>query len=194
VNWHASTANWRPKCKPARAICRLRLRELEGKDRIAEHLLKYHTLEEKLELVLEVVAQLVEVERAVFYLCDGAQPRIVAALGSDGSALNAEQLAQLKIGDTLADELTQLTLEQPKPSSEKPARALLPLARGGEVMGVLEVMGPAFGDEELRLLQSVGLQAAVAISDALVQQDMGKWEKQLDEALEVEGNLQLEDL
>ncbi|MFT5374899.1 MAG: GAF domain-containing protein [Candidatus Latescibacterota bacterium] len=55
-------------------------------------------------------------------------------------------------------------------------------------------MGPAFGDEELRLLQSFGLQAAVAISDALVQQDMGKWEKQLDEALEVEGNLQLEDL
>ncbi|MFT5374898.1 MAG: nitrate/nitrite-specific signal transduction histidine kinase [Candidatus Latescibacterota bacterium] len=114
-----------------------RTRELEGKDRIAEHLLKYHTLEETLELVLEVVAQLVEVERAVFYLCDGAQPRTVAALGSDGSALNAEQLAQLKIADTLADELTQLTLEQPKPSSEKPARALLPLARGGEVMGVL---------------------------------------------------------
>jgi hypothetical protein len=50
-------------------------------------------------------------------------------------------------------------------------------------MGVLEVMVPAFGDEELRLLQSFGLQTAVAISDALVQQDMGKWEKQLDEAL-----------
>lgn len=173
---------------------RLRLRELEGKDRIAEHLLKYHTLEETLELVLEVVAQLVEVDRAVFYLCAGAQPQIVAALGGDGHVLNAEQLAQLPMDDALVNEIAQLKTEQPQPSAESPARALLPLARGGEVIGVLEVIGPALGDGELRLLHSFGLQAAVAISDALVQQDMGKWEEQLDEALEVEEDLQLEDL
>lgn len=173
---------------------RLRLRELEGKDRIAEHLLTYHTLEETLELVLQVVAQLVEVERAAFYLREGDVSRAVAALGVEGQALHSEQLAKLSLEASLLDELAQLKAGQCVLRAEKTPRALLPLARGGEVLGVLEVVGPVLGDAELHLLNSFGLQAAVAISDALIQQDMGKWEEQLDEALDVEDSLRLEDL
>jgi DNA-binding response OmpR family regulator len=172
----------------------LRLRELEGKDRIAEHLLKYHTLEETLELVLQVVAQLVEIERAAFYLREDDTVRIIAALGRDGRAIHAEQLAQSSLTSSLTDEFAQLKAGQSVLRAEKIPRAILPLARGGEVLGILEVVGPVLGDEELRLLNSFGLQAAVAISDALIQQDMGKWEEQLDEVLEVDDNLQLEDL
>ena len=41
----------------------LRVSELEGKDRIAEHLLEVHSLEETLAVVLEVISGILDVER-----------------------------------------------------------------------------------------------------------------------------------
>ena len=48
----------------------LKIRELDGRDRIAQHLLTIHSLEETLELVLDVASQIVDLAGAAVYLAE----------------------------------------------------------------------------------------------------------------------------
>ena len=64
-----------------------KVRELEGKDRIAQHLLTFHSLEETLAVVLEVVINILELDQAVVYLANEGEFRPAAAIGLVGENL-----------------------------------------------------------------------------------------------------------
>ncbi len=189
---------------------RQKVKELEGKDRIAQHLLTYHTLEETLNLVLEVISEVIELDRTVIYLQEDGALKPVAAIGvsEPGMIVAHDQLEQLDRSSVHREAFAAaqetwkpVNIETPEAPDTAPF-ALVPILRSDELLGLIEVdnhfqMRPV-AEEELQTLASFALQTAVAISDAQVHQDAGRWKDQLDEVLKLEELLedvnQLDDL
>lgn len=172
----------------------LKVKELEGKDRIAQHLLTFHGLEETLAVVLEVVVQLTGVARAVVYLEEEGGLRPAAAIRSEGAgtALQQEELP-LSAAEHAEDFAAVREGLQPiRVATAQPPRALVPILRQGALLGLIEVEenpDRPLGEADLHTLASFALQAAVAISDAQVRQDPESWKDQLDEVLEIHREL-----
>jgi DNA-binding response OmpR family regulator len=168
-----------------------KVRELEGKDRIAQHLLTFHSLEETLAVVLEVVISILELDQAVVYLCADGEFRPAAAIGLVGEDLGGRDADRFAAASPSAQALQAATqrLEPVLVAAAHPA-ALVPIVREGEILGLIEVENPRsgrqIGEGDLSTLSSFGLQAAVAVQDAKVRQDPAEWEDQLDEILEIE--------
>ena len=175
----------------------MKVRELEGRDRITQHLLKIHTLEETLELVLQVIADIMELERAVIYLKreeGGFRP--AAAIGAFKAASTAAP-GQLDRIDTtplhhqtferVQKSLQPVNVKDPQDHSTPPF-AVVPVRRGDELLGLIEASKPRdhqpVADEEVQALSSFALQAAVAISDAQARQNFGEWQGELDDILD----------
>lgn len=173
----------------------LRLKELEGKDRITEHLLTYHPLEETLGVVLAVIAQIIDLDRATIYLDQEAGPSPVASMSKDGQVVGRAELAGAEVAAVVVAALTKVSAERKPIFVSEASCAIVPVSRGDSLLGFIQVDRPQELDqEELRILNSFSLQAAVAISDALVQQDMGKWQDQFEDVLNVEEDIDLDDL
>lgn len=173
----------------------LKVRELEGKDRIAQHLLTFRSLEETLALILEVVAEIAALERAVVYLAEADHLVPVAAFeaGDRGMVLSPEELQRSAVAPP--EVLAQLQGSLQTSRLLDPHCALVPILRQGGLLGLIRVEasrhGPPLGEADLRTLESFALQAAVAVKDAQVRQDPEAWKDQLDEVLEL--HLEMED-
>ena len=172
----------------------LKVKELEGKDRIAQHLLTFHSLEETLVVVLEVVAQITGVTRAVVYLEEEEGLRPAAAIRSAGGGTAFQQEELPPHAAPAADfALVRKSLEPVRVATSQPPRALVPILRQGALLGLIEVEESPdrpLDEADLRTLASFALQAAVAISDAQVRQDPESWKDQLDEVLEIHQELE----
>lgn len=171
-----------------------KVRELEGRDRIAQHLLTYHTLEETLEVVLEVISDVTKLDRAVVYLQNDGALAPAAATGAGGRTVERDQLARLDRSSAEAEAFRRaresgepVYFEPPDTSGSTPF-ALVPIFRGRELLGLIEVSSGSRRVDEgvLKTLSSFALQAAVAINDAQVQQDAGRWKDQIDEVLKLD--------
>ena len=167
-----------------------KVRELEGKDRIAQHLLTFHSLEETLAVVLEVITSILDLDQAVVYLAaeDGYNP--AAAIGLVGESLEDRSAGRFSGSSPWAQALAAVTVQQvPVETATDHPGALVPIVREGVVVGLIEVGNPrsgrALAETDLGTLGSFALQAAVAIQDAQVRQDPEAWEDQLDEVLEI---------
>ena len=164
----------------------VKVRELEGKDRIAEHLLTFNSLEETLAVVLEVMTSIVELDQAAVYLKsdDGMKPS--AAIGL-GSKTLGEQASDPAWAQALGEAEER---REPVHMDGDPLRALIPIVRDGQMLGVIEVVNRrshrAITAADLRTLGSFALQAAVAIKDAQVQLNPDEWQDELDEVLELD--------
>ena len=168
----------------------LKVRELEGKDRIAEHLLTFNSLEETLAVVLEVITDIVELDQAVVYLKSQGELKAVAATGSaaealgEGSLSPAAEPAWARAVTEAEEQMEPVQIEGDHP------RALVPIFREGLLLGFIEVENPRnqrpITDADLRTLGSFAMQAAVAIKDAQVRLDPDEWKDQLDEVLELD--------
>ena len=176
----------------------LKVRELEGKDRIAQHLLTIHTREETLAVVLEVISDILKLDRAIIYLKagDGLQPTAAIGLSEAGVLADSEQLKELsltpeqkKVFAAVQKSLKSVNVSDPAESAAH-AFAAIPILRGDELLGLIEVDahrgGHSISDAQLQTLDSFALQAAVAINDAQVRQDPSDWEEELDEVLELD--------
>jgi DNA-binding response OmpR family regulator len=171
---------------------RLKVRELEGRDRIAQHLLTMHNLKETLDLVLEVIIDIAEVDRAIIYLDSEGAPIPAAALGPAGRAhpepeapSRRQALAEARKG--------RRAVNVPAPDDGSPF-AVTPILKGDALLGLIAVEkeGGPIPDDLLRVLERFAVQAAVAINDAQVQQDTSRWQSQIEEALDVK-DIVLED-
>jgi len=176
---------------------RLKLRELEGKDRIAQHLLEFHTLEEALIVVLEVIADILELDKAVVYLKTDGRLQPAAAIGLDeaGRILGREELQQSTVTPAHQEAFARVQ-ERPEPlavAEAEPPFALVPIIQDENLLGLIEVenerSGHPISEEDLRTLESFALQAAVAIQDAQIRQDPEAWKDKLDEVLELNREL-----
>jgi DNA-binding response OmpR family regulator len=186
------------KVKERTLQLQLKVSELEGKDRIAQHLLVFHSLEETLELVLEVVVDILELDRAVVHLVTGDGPRPAAAVGFSGAGVMVPhgQLDRLPLSAEHQRAFVQvlesgqpLSIDEPKEPSISPF-AVVPILRGETLLGLITVdnyrSARPIVNAELRTLDSFSLQAAVAINDAQVRRDPRAWAEQLDEVLEID--------
>jgi DNA-binding response OmpR family regulator len=175
----------------------LKVSELEGKDRITQHMLKFNPLEETLALVVETVAEVLGMERAVIYLLESDLLRARAAIGlsAPGQRAAPEQLQQLAPGPTEEEALEQVRRSLKPVNCAEAALpfAAVPILRGEELLGALQVshhQNQPVTAEVLEALVSFALQAAMAISDAQVRQDPAAWQDQLDEVLEMHQELE----
>ena len=160
---------------------RRQLKELEGKDRIAQHLLTIHSLEETLALVTEVVSDLIELDRVMVYVKEGEKMTSVAAVGLDlpDSALGKEMHQTLPVeyqkalGSAVGESQT-VNIED----SEHPF-AVVPIMQNESLLGLFVV-------ENNKTKRPI----SEANSDV--------WEEQLDEILELDQEMgdaqQLEDM
>ena len=194
VELEAFNTRLEQKVKERTHELQLKVRELEGRDRIAQHMLAIHTLEETLEVVLEVATETMELDTAIIHLKqeDGFVP--TARVGGDtpGSQEGKEQLTQVAISKIheRAYEVVEQRLEPvnvKNPEGPVPPFAVVPILRGDELLGILEADNHRsqrpISDVELASLASLAIQAAIAISDSQSHQDMGRWKSELDDVL-----------
>lgn len=179
-----------------------KIRELEGRDRIAQHLLTVHTLEETLGLVVQVISEVLGLDRAVIYLHEevgGMRPVVAIGLRAKGVATTGAELAGLQPSHLHLDTFAQVCRDR-RPfrvtetgSPLLPPFAVVPVVRGDELLGLIEVdkrwSRQPMSEEELGAVASFALQAAVAIRDAQLQQTYHTWKGQLDEVLREAGPL-----
>ncbi len=167
------------------AQLRLSLRELQGRDRIARHMLTLHPLDETLELVLEVITQLIEGGKATVYLRSGDELKAVATTGAAKDSQRAQGRQQV------CDSRSSQSGE-----SEGAAYAIVPVVRDGQVLGVIELErsgAGAFTGSDVRMLESFALEAGVAINDSQIRRNPDTWESHLDEILDIEQELSSEE-
>lgn len=167
------------------AQLRLSLRELQGRDRIARHMLTLHPLQETLDLVLEIISGLVDVDRAVIWtLIDdelkAATPSIESPEPGHPQALETVRQSRAPHRDTTDGE----------------AFAVIPILREGQLLGLIEVGrsgAEPIVDQEVRILESFALEAAAAIHDSQIHRDPREWKGQLDEILKIDDEVSHED-
>jgi CheY-like chemotaxis protein len=170
----------------------LKVKELGGKDRIAQHLLTVHPLEETLELVLEVAAQVLELDRAIIYLTEGEHLRPAAGIGlaAPGAFASPAELEALDL-DPVQRQVFAQVHERRQPVNVKdlylPPFAVVPILRGQDLLGCVAAdnhrRNQVVSDEEVQTLSSFALQVAVAIHDARLHQDFGRWKEELGSVL-----------
>ncbi len=174
----------------------LRLKELEGKDRIAQHLLTFNTLEETLAVVLEVITNILKLDSAAVFLRENGELQATAAIGvtDPGAIIGRSELTKLSFEPNAA---AAQSIEQKSATMVKDAdlpTALVPILRDEDVLGLIQVENHQskrdITDADLKTLTSFALQSAVAITDAQVRQDPEAWRDQLDEILEIEEELE----
>ncbi len=172
----------------------LKLKEVQGKDRIAQHMLMLHSMEETLDLVLEVIGHIIQLDKAVVYLIGDAGWAVAAALGTTtpGQPATREELQQLEITPVhysafkaVEDSGQPIRIEDP--GHPLPPFAVVPILRGEELLGFIEVANPhtrqPLSEDEVQVVASFALQAAMAIREAQTHRDLDSWRGQLDEVM-----------
>ncbi|MEE2726382.1 MAG: response regulator [Candidatus Latescibacterota bacterium] len=170
-----------------------KIKVLSGKDLITEHMLSLHSLDETLNLVLNVVHKTLEMGAAVVYLISEASTQPAAAIDQRGNALDEDALQSHEIStrhtqafEQVARSLRPARVGQDRNHSVSPF-AIVPILRGDELLGYMEVTshhrGAPISEEELNVVASFALQAAKAISDAQAHSDLDTWKSEVAAAL-----------
>lgn len=173
----------------------LKVKELEGKDRIAQHMLEVHTLEETLELVLVVITEILELDKGIVYLKDeqGINPKAAIGVAAPGLILPQDDLAALTTSpvqqrafEIVEEGNAPVNITDPQ-GHPIPPFAVVPILRGEDLLGYIESdnhrSNQPIANEEMETLASFALQAAVAISEAQSQRDYSSWKNELDNVL-----------
>jgi len=181
-----------------------KLKELEAKDRIQQHLLTIHELEDTLNIVLEVIVDVVQVDRVVIHLVDETDGtlRPVAGVENDDKEgrVPEHKLKDLQDRPVYKKVLDRM-LEQGKSVRVKaqhitvqgeafkvPSFAVVPILKGEERLGAIEVdrhvSGHPIEEAETETILSFCVQAAIAISDSQMRTEMADWDGDLGDVLD----------
>jgi CheY-like chemotaxis protein len=179
-----------------------KVKELEGRDRILQHLLTIHPLQETLKVVLDVISDVVGVAYAAIHLPKDAEEGVLAAAVSTregGERVFTEGLEEATRAPAPAGILESAVAKGEPVRGERPAGGpagrttdivpfvAVPIVKGEERLGVIELdRGPGgapLEESEVRTVSSFAMQAAVAISDSQLKQDLPAWKDTLDDVL-----------
>ena len=173
---------------------RQKVKELEGRDRIQQHLLTIHPLDETLKTVLDVTVDVIGVDNAAIHLLDEPGQPLRPVAGTAGEQLEAlaARPAHAQVFKEALDRgepvnVTEDTVRVGGRDVEVCPFAAVPILKGGERFGIIEVdrnaTGAPMDDDELHTILNFGLKAAVAISDSQLKEDLPSWEVDLDDVL-----------
>ena len=189
------------KNRQLNVVLKEKVRELQGRDRIQQHLLTIHPLEETLQLVLEVITEVVKVDAAAVYLADKSEKgaRIAAATSemAEGTTLfdfsedNDEGEVFNRSLHTVLSSGKPLTLEREdvwvgETVKEKILFFFVPLRKGDDSLGAIVIAWASekpFKKSDAQTINSFGMLAAIAVSDSLLKQDLPSLEGVLDDVL-----------
>ncbi len=166
-----------------------KVRELEGRDRIARYMFTVHDLDEVLVLVLEVISDLVTLDQAMVLLlyADG-ELKPAAAIGAGGKVV--EQLDTMKLDEVHQDAVGRVQQQRMSVLNvdEKVSFAIVPILRDTDLLGVIVVdrNESPISDDEIQTLERFAKEAAMAIHDAQIRRDPNAWDNQLDEILDLD--------
>ena len=172
-----------------------KVRELEGRDRIAQHLLRFSDLSETLNTFAAVVRDALELETTAVYLLQDAGFRAAAAVGpaADDDLESAHR--RLRTAGQLGDACEKIR-QNPQVAHVTDATgtdpfALVPIVRGEDLLGIVEARASAgpVSPEQLTALSSFALQAAIAVNDAEAGSSMDEWRDDLDRMLDEAGGV-----
>lgn len=168
-----------------------KVKELEGRDRINQHLLTVHTLEETLSAILEAVQSALGLERAVIFLPDASGRKLGPAAGTGVSA--PEDFASPEMLHGVSDAwirdagvAAEQAFREGRALAQKgpPGSVAVPMLRLGEKVGVIFAQNPfsnrPLAEEDVQALASLTAQAAVAVSDARLYGDSDQWRTALE--------------
>ncbi|MBT6625739.1 MAG: response regulator [Gemmatimonadetes bacterium] len=154
-----------------------RVRELEGRDRLARFMMTVHSLEEPLDHLLSVVGETLEAQAVEIHLTDADPSRVtwpVHAVPLDSSVTTSLLDKARAQGKSV---LTHM---------EDAYMCAAPILRDEEILAVIILSGSGNVDhahEEVKILAGLALAAAVAIHEAREGYDVGGWRDALDDAL-----------
>jgi len=140
--------------------------ELEGRDRIAQHLLTYHSREETLLLVLQVCSDISGVSTLGIHLGPEDAFTVRAALQ------NCEPVSHENLASRAPISLDQMRDHVPGADAVRESDRIwipIPADSGIDLLGVIEVEEPAndaLEDHALAALSGFAVQVAVAVTDA----------------------------
>ncbi|MBT5830628.1 MAG: GAF domain-containing protein, partial [Candidatus Latescibacteria bacterium] len=175
-----------------------KVKELEGKDQITQHLLSLHTLENTLIVVLEVISDVLEIDKAIVHLKQGDafQPAAAIGLVEPHVVVPKDQLKNSVATSTLTQAMDTVVATHEAINStqflngDQTPFALIPILRDNELLGVIEVdkhrRQESLDETEVETLTSFALQAAVAIYDAQIQQNDSQWNQQVEGAFDLD--------
>lgn len=163
---------------------KIKVRELEGRDRILQHLLEVHTLEDSLKTVMEVIRDVAEMDAVVVHLgasIDLLVPKLGLGLGEADQWQEEEALADLicrpvhkQVFDKAIVEKNVIRMKGGNVRIDEGifdvvAFAAIPVLKGDACLGVIEMdrrrAKQPIRQGEADLVSSFAMQAAVAIQD-----------------------------
>ena len=173
-----------------------KVRELEGRDRIVQHLLEYSDLSETLTTFATVVRGSLELESVAVHLLQGDRFDTAAVAGAAADDDLASAQRRLETSAPLrqacaAIERDPLVAPIADAVGDEPFAAV-PVVRGEDLLGIVEARasaGQPVSAEQLAALGSFALQAAIAIYDAQATTSMDEWRDDLDSMLDEAGGV-----
>ena len=171
-----------------------KIRELEGRDRIQQHLLTIHPLPETLQVVMEVIEQVVGVDGVLVHLEDEEGLRAVGALGAASGELGSSEgrQPQTAVVEEAVRQRQPVNVQGPRlvmkgVAYETYPFAVAPILSGEKCIGAIEVdrrvWGEPLGNREVEVIVGFSMQAAIGIRDSQLSSQPPAWDAALDEVI-----------
>ncbi|MCB2182329.1 MAG: response regulator [Desulfobulbaceae bacterium] len=157
---------------------RKKVKELEGRDRILNHLLTIHNLENSLHTILEVVCDVLDADWACIYLPDN-EDNLQARATIGETTLRTDQSHLMN--DVFASKTVHTALK------EFATFAIIPILKSDQCLGVMEIFREEslFSPKEIKIMQQFMVHSAIAVSDAMIEprKHLHEWDETLDDIL-----------
>lgn len=162
-----------------------KLKELEGRNLLQEHLLTIHPLEETLSVVMQVVQDVLCADDVCVYL-NGKQNDFEIFGRKDRVGAGVSELLMAKLRETIHKREPYCFNKCTEPFIFSGQTILMPILSQEECLGVIEVQNTnnPFSPDDMIALQGFSMQAALGIRDSKLRDQMPDWDKGLGEMFE----------
>lgn len=164
-----------------------KVKVLEGRDRILEHILNVHPLPETLSTVLEVLRDAIGVRRAVIHLfTDGQLTPQAAYIQEEGIKTGSDTLSSDMLNEKNRDRFADILEGRVAVSFDDGQTDFgIPIVRDGATVGMIEIEFPdAVGEDIVMAAARFAQQAGIAICDSRVDRDLDRLNSEREDGMD----------